>query len=434
MFVIIIILIIAFTSTACNGTKKVIELVEIHFLVGAPKSLATEGPNATLFTDVVENFHKINPLITVILDYLPESIIQKTENGTFFSFSPEDNKKLLESKESPDILGISLGELPVLAKRGLLFDLLKIPGSEDIDINKQLLELATLDGKLLTLPFAAHSSAILFNKELFDAANTTYPQGDWTWEQFRKISKVVNPTQGPLLTYEIYTLDLLIGSLEKGLLSPDKTTSVGYLDSPEAVHTVQWLNAYYHDSGQDTPIKGGFENNFFGQFDSHQIGMILGGMGTTFSTFMGDNASKLGVAPLPHFTDGKRANPTSFNGYGISQNSKHPLEAWEFIKYLTLSKNDDSIKLAERSVATSKLIADAVGQNSDPVKSIYVGELSYATNLTDYSFFKAWNEDKDLKDQFEKLLTTKDEDIPVILHSLALKIDQALKKANSVSD
>jgi hypothetical protein len=117
MFVIIIILLIAFTSSACNGIKKVQEPVEIHFQVGVPKSLSTEGPDATLFTDAVENFHKINPLITVILEYLPESIIQKTENGAFFSFSPDDAKKLLESKESPDILGISLAELPVLAKK-----------------------------------------------------------------------------------------------------------------------------------------------------------------------------------------------------------------------------------------------------------------------------------------------------------------------------
>ncbi|QGQ99331.1 extracellular solute-binding protein [Paenibacillus psychroresistens] len=430
MVVIIIILLIAFTSSACNKVKEATEPVEIHFLVDVPKSLVPLGPDATFYTDAVENFHTINPLITVILDYLPESIIKRTEQGTFFSFLPDDTEKLLESKESPDILGISLADLSVIDKKGLLFDLLKISGSEKIDINKQILGLATRDGKLLTIPFAAHSSAILFNKELFDAANTPYPQGNWTWEQFREISKVVNPTKGPLLNYTIDTLDLLLGSLEKGLLSPDKTTSVGYLDSPEAVRTIQWLNAYYHDSGQITPINGGI----FPQFDGHQIGMILGGMGTTFSTFMGDNASKLGVAPLPHFADGKRANPTSFIGFGISQNSKHPQEAWEFIKYLTLSKNADSIKFAGRTLATSKLMAEAVGQNSDPVKSVYVGELSYATISTDYSFFKTWNEDKDLTEQFEKLLTTKDEDIPAKLHELALKIDQALKKANSVSD
>lgn len=79
-------------------------------------------------------------------------------------------------------------------------------------------------------------------------------------------------------------------------------------------------------------------------------------------------------------------------------------------------------------MATSKLMAEAVGQNSDPVKSIYVGELSYATNSTDYSFFKAWDGDKDLTIQFEQLLTTKDKDIPLKLHELALKFDQALKK------
>jgi multiple sugar transport system substrate-binding protein len=415
MFVIIIILLMAFTSSACNDTKKVIEPVEIHFLVGPPQGLS--GPDSTILYDAVENFHKINPLITVILEYWPESMVQNVGEGTI---------KLLESKESPDIIGLPLPYINSVEIQRLLFDLLQIPGSQEIDINKAILDLATIDGKLLALPYSAYPQAISYNKDLFDEAGISYPQGDWTWEQFRDISKVVNPSQSPLLTYEIGTLALLIGSLEKGLLSPDKTTSIGYLDSPEAVRTIQWLNAYYRDSGQNTPIK---DENIFSLFDSHQIGMFLGSMGNEYSNFF-----KIGVAPLPHFADGKRANPTFISGFMISQNSKHPLEAWEFIKYLTLSKNEDSIKFANRTVATSTLMAEAVGQNSDPVKSIYVDEFSYAINSTDYSFTNAWNGDENLAIQFEKLLTTNDKDIPVKLHELALKFDQALKKANSVSD
>ncbi|QGQ99322.1 extracellular solute-binding protein [Paenibacillus psychroresistens] len=219
-----------------------------------------------------------------------------------------------------------------------------------------------------------------------------------------------------------------MGSLEKKLLSPDGKTSVGYLDSPEAIRLLQWLNAYYRDSGLKTP-KSLIDT--YQQFGNHQVGMVTGRPSLQWNT---EDKDIIGLAPLPHFADGKRANPVSFDGYGISQKSKHPLEALKFIEYLTLTNNEDSIKLAESYVPTSKLMAEATGQSSDPIKSIFVEELNYATKSTERRFFNAWIADKDIKTHFEKLLTTEDKDIPAKLHELALKLDQSLKNQDSLSN
>jgi multiple sugar transport system substrate-binding protein len=65
--------------------------------------------------------------------------------------------------------------------------------------------------------------------------------------EFRDISKKIKPTQGPLLAYDPMIMDLLMASTGKRVLSPEGNTSVGFLDSPEAIRTIQWLNAYYHN-------------------------------------------------------------------------------------------------------------------------------------------------------------------------------------------
>jgi multiple sugar transport system substrate-binding protein len=418
------ILLVAFTTSACNETKKVTKPIDIHFQVPIPKSNdpafnSFEKP----YLDAVANFHKLNPLINVIIDYNTESM-----------YLVDKSIKLLESNEPPDIVPLPPSQISIAEKKGLLQDLLQLQkssASNEIDIYQGILDSGMIDGKLLVLPYSAYPSAVIYNKDLFDSAHIPYPQGDWTWEQFRDISKKLKLTGGGVLSYDTFTLGLLMASTGKGLLSPNGDTSVGYLDSPEAIRTLQWLNAYYHDEEQTTPLN---TMDLFQQFDNQQIGMFIGNVSLRFHNFEGSNRVKLGVAPFPHFEGGKRANPIFFDGYAISQKSKHPEAAWEFIKYLTLTKNEDAVRFANNFLTTSKTVAEAAGQNSDPIKSIYSDEMNYAvrSSFSNPYFYKAWT--GDLTTQFENLLSAKSNDIPAKLHDLALKLDQELNRLKQAED
>ncbi len=130
-----------------------------------------------------------------------------------------------------------------------------------------------INGKLLLLPYSAIPNAMLYNKDLFDKANIPYPQGDWTWEQFSDISLKLDPDGVPLLDYSPDILDFLMAGTGKGVLSPNGDTSVGYLDSPEAIRTLQWLNAYYHDKKITTlPV---INMNLYEQFNGQETGMFI---------------------------------------------------------------------------------------------------------------------------------------------------------------
>jgi multiple sugar transport system substrate-binding protein len=422
-----ILLSIAFFTSACNETKKVEESVEIHVQRLSMKSYSNSDPETQIYLDAAENFHKLNPQITVTIDYLPDIPPGDT-------LPKIDLIKILEGDNPPDIVPwANMSTLQIAEKKGLLLDLLQLgqlSGSKKVDINQQILDLATVNGKLLVMPYAATPNVVRYIKGIFDEAHIPYPQGDWTWEQFRNISKKLKPTAGSVLTYDHSTLDLLMSSTGKGMLSPNGVTSVGYLDSPEAIRTIQWLNAYYHDDKAKTApmdVKNIIE------FSSFQTGMVI--LRTVDSVWKKEDEDKVGVAPLPHFEGGIRANPIGIFGFGISQKSKHPEAALKFIDYLTLTKNEDSIKFAKSFLPTSKEVVEAMGQSTDLTKSIAVEEMIYSVKPSyDYNpfFNQAWNED--LTAQFQKLLTTDDKDIPAKLHDLALKLDQEMNRLKSADE
>jgi hypothetical protein len=113
----------------------------------------------------------------------------------------------------------------------------------------------------------------------------------------------------------------------------------------------------------------------FPQFQNLQTGMLIAN--SSFKIDMGD---KLGVAPLPHFQDGNRANTVT-------------------------------------------------GQSSDPIKHIFEEEVNYAVKPLGYNFYMVFNSES-IAAQFQELFNTTDNDISAKLHEIALKVDNELKQLN----
>lgn len=412
-----------FAISACSGGIGINkEPVEVHFQSGFPESFKSD-PLIQPFMDAVADFNLKDPQIQVILDYLPP-----LEGNTGF-YTVEDHIKLLESEHSPDIIGWGSSQIQEAKDKGVFRDLLPLV-NKGIDIPQHVLDIATVDGELLALPFAAYPSGIIYNKDIFDESEVPYPEGEWTWEQFRDISKKLKSPYGSVLTYEIDTLDMLLASNAGGILSPDGQTAVGFLDSPAAVRSIQWLNDYYRDDDdKSVPM-----TEFFGYFHDAQAGMIVAGIGTQFARFQGENKKKLGAAPMPYFEGGKRANPVGFRCYGISAKSEHPEAAWAFIEYLALSDNEHARKLAEGYIPTSKTLAEAMSVDADPEWAMYNDELNYsyssAGTINPY-FREAWNEE--LAGQFRDLFKAEDGEIEGKLHELALKLDQGMKRLSNIT-
>ncbi|WEK56389.1 MAG: extracellular solute-binding protein [Candidatus Cohnella colombiensis] len=406
-----VLLVMVCSLAACTEMKKETGPVEVHFKVIYLEREKTSF-YAKPYEDAMEEFNRLNPKIKVIFDYEPPATGAVLKTWL-------DVLKQMESDEVLDIIPISPEDLRYIANKDLILDLTSyLPNN--IDIPQKILDLATIDGKLLVLPYGAYVPAVLYDKDLFDQAQIPYPESEWTWEQFAEISKRLDTSYGSI-SYSPFSLDTLMISMGASTLSPDGENAVGYFDSPEAVRAVQWLNEYYRsDEGKKAPM--GFMN-YFGYFDGSETAMIIGSNNLSFSRFEGENKKKLGAAPLPYFVDGRRATQIGYSGYAISRNCKHPEAAWKFIEYLTLDSNQYSIKFAENYLPTSQSVAEAAGLNSDSNMKMYSEELNYAVKLTDGNpyFWSAWN--PEMIAEFEKLIELSDDEIPSKLHELADKLE-----------
>jgi ABC-type glycerol-3-phosphate transport system substrate-binding protein len=162
--------------------------------------------------------------------------------------------------------------------------------------------------------------------------------------------------------------------------------------------------------------------------------MVLGDLQayTFYKTNLGDS---LGVASLPHFENGERVNPLYYQGFAISQKSKNPQAAWEFLKYLTLTNQENTAALTEHYLTTSKTIGLAIKQDSDPIKQIFANEINYAIKPSIYvSPYYGVLFDETLYKQFEELLKVPDDKIQSKLHDLAIKLDLEIKRRKTAAD
>ncbi|MFC5530831.1 extracellular solute-binding protein [Cohnella yongneupensis] len=412
-------------SSCSNGDELAKDDGPVTIHIQLP--IIMQDPTSLMYENAVLNFHKLHPNVTVVLDYT------ELQPGT--QQIALDPIKLLQEDIPPDIVPMSQSQVQLVADKGLLKDLLPLQPTDnsiEVDIPKSLLDSTTVDGKLLLLPYAAYPLGVYYNKRIFDEAQVPYPADGWTWEQFRETSRQLHADYGSMLDYDIWTLEMLLGSLGAKLLSEDGSTVVGYLDSPEAVKAMKWLNAYYRDDARKSKPQTFVDS--YEQFNDFNVGMVVNGAGVGYPNFEGADREWLGVSPLPYFEGGQRASPlVGVQGIGIPQKSLHPQEAWSFISYLMLQNNVDSIKLARGYYPTSKKIADGSSNAMDTARSVFLEEMDYAV-VSSFSplIMNAW--DDKLQAQFDELLDTEDNALQGALHEIALQFEQSIARAKSDSE
>lgn len=134
-----------------------------------------------------------NSTKSLLLGGMDAGLSNGIESDQFFTDEYEDYQQYLEHlskaaqfpEQAFDIVSIDEGLLPVMAGMGLLAPLDKLCEDAGIDLGlfpEKVLRGFSFKGKLYGLPAVFTPSFLLFNKELFDAANAEPPSDAWTWE------------------------------------------------------------------------------------------------------------------------------------------------------------------------------------------------------------------------------------------------------------
>jgi fructooligosaccharide transport system substrate-binding protein len=253
----------------------------------------------------------------------------------------------LAAGNHPDIMAIDSPNLALYANSGSLLSIdsyMKEEGNIE-DIPQGVLKGLTYKDEIYLAPIVESSIALFYNMNIFRDAGIPFPSGNpenpLTWNEVLEIAKKINnPEKGvigldPAQGFNVgegpaYFKMPILWQFGADVISPDGSTAEGYLNSKEALEALQFYQDLYFKHRvatvemPSTPL------------ETDKLGMtVLGSwaiseLQRTPGFVLGED---FGVAPLPKGLH--QVVPNGGWALGISSKTKHPEEAWEFVKFAT---------------------------------------------------------------------------------------------------
>lgn len=249
----------------------------------------------------------------------------------------------------PDIFWMHSNMINQYAEYDMLLDLTDAIAENGVELDKYPEGLVSLyqneDGKQLGIPKDMDTSALWYNKTMFDEAEIDYPDETWTWDTLAETAKKLTKEDGsqygfvisPAANQEGYYN--MIYDWGGEVISEDMTAS-GW-DNPKTIEAMQFIEKLTEDGsmpGYNTIA----ENEPIALMQSGKVGMCL--LGSWHLAAMADNEYALehcDVAVLPSY-NGTRIS--IYNGLAWSASANTP-KAEEALKLITYLGSEDAQKM-----------------------------------------------------------------------------------------
>ncbi|MBP5738886.1 MAG: sugar ABC transporter substrate-binding protein [Abditibacteriota bacterium] len=280
----------------------------------------------------IKEFEKIHPNIHVDLEILPwarmmDKLMISTAGG-----------------RPPDATMVCSAWAVPLENKGVLEPLdeyIKETGFDIDDFYGNALEVCRYKGKLYSIPVAIDSYAMYYNKKMFDEAGVPYPDETWDFDKYVEMCKkftVDTDGDGRADRWgtDVHTdaITYLYGFGGR-YLSEDNTKCV--LNSPEAVHTFEFLTDFVHKY-KISPGNADTANvNNSKLFTQGKIATVVSGSWAADAVFSKEGKAiglDFDVAPVPKGPKG-RYTKIIINSYGVMRRSEHKKEAWLLVQWIT---------------------------------------------------------------------------------------------------
>ena len=247
------------------------------------------------------------------------------------------------SNTLPDVFWMHTNYILQYADNGMLADLTDLYADEsatyytdhysDVSISNA----SGSDGKIYGVPKDKDTVGLVYNKEMFDAANVAYPDETWTWDTLVEASQAIYDATGKY-GYMAYADDQLgywnfVYQNGGYILNEDKTAA-GF-DVPETVEGMEFyigLQSYDWCPDQNYFAETAPGNAFF----SEQGAMFLEGDWNIMSEMKNypEMQGKWDVAVLPSSPDGGRATISNGLCYATSANNQNNEVVLDFLRFL----------------------------------------------------------------------------------------------------
>ena len=313
---------------------------------GIPAKGTDDGTEITLWTrsplerqakNVVEAYNKSHKN-QVKLEIIPNDDMEGKVGGAS------------QTDSLPDILAGDVVRIPYWASEGIFTDITKqIDGLDNkADLQQGHIEAGTVDGAEYTLPFITDVSVMVWNKNLYKEAGLDPEKGPKSIDQFVEQAKKVaalnkDGVAGSYLAGQsggalVFDLFPSVWADGESVMNKDGSEATLDNDSMKGV-----LDAYKELANTTNGLGAGSKEEtgatWTAPFANGKIGVMPYPNTSTTALFDAekDGGFEVGVAPIPGTKEGKTSTFLGGDAMGISKDSKHVAQAWNFLYWLMQS-------------------------------------------------------------------------------------------------
>jgi multiple sugar transport system substrate-binding protein len=272
----------------------------------------------------------------------------------------------------PDLFAADVVYAANWSKAGLWQDITgqinKLPYAGSID--KGPVEAGTYNGKEYVLPFVMDLSVMMWNKTLYKEAGLDPNKGPTTLTDFVQQAKAVAALHKPGVygTYfggncggcGVFTWFPMIWASGQNVLSADGTRSL--LDSGTAKQVYATWRDLWTSGAVDPASRDETGATWVGPFQEGKIG-VMPYPASLLPTV--EKTVDAGVAPIPGVGGGE-STFMGGDGIGVSKDSKHEAEAWNFLSWLMSSDAQVGVLAANQSIVSRSDLAENKYSAADP--------------------------------------------------------------------
>ncbi|HBU83319.1 MAG TPA: sugar ABC transporter substrate-binding protein [Paenibacillus sp.] len=396
-------MLVVLALSGCSGGKSAGDVVPGNDDDSAKSGSSGEQVTITHYTIDSEDRTFIEKLIPDFEAKHP-NIKVKIEKAPYEQFDSK-LQTLIAGGKSPDVTShYGYGGFAEYYNKDMLLDMndmIKEDGfkASDYSIPDDLMKIYTVKDHVYGIPVNMYVTLMLYNKDMFDAANIPYPPSDyedksWTFDKMVEDAKqmthvsndIANTQYGVDFTWSERDMRPLYFGAEP--YSQDTWTNGGvpsetYFNSPEVIAAYNKLfNLILKDKVSPTTE---WSKSVAGQngdaFVTGKVGMTVSGSWSLAGS--NDFPFKVGVAAVPAGGNDKVRSVLFVDPLLILKGSKHPKEAFEWIKYLVSDEvQEKSIDLSGGNPPVNTKAAETYYKHFDgidpaDVKKVYEGAVKY---------------------------------------------------------
>lgn len=342
---------------------------------GIPAKGTDDGTEITLWTrsplerqakNVVEAYNKSHKN-QVKLEIIPNDDMEGKVGGAS------------QTDSLPDILAGDVVRIPYWASEGIFTDITKqIDGLDNkADLQQGHIEAGTVDGAEYTLPFITDVSVMVWNKNLYKEAGLDPEQGPKSIDQFVEQAKKVaalnkDGVAGSYLAGQsggalVFDLFPSVWADGESVMNKDGSEATLDNDSMKGV-----LDAYKELANTTNGLGAGSKEEtgatWTAPFANGKIGVMPYPNTSTTALFDAekDGGFEVGVAPIPGAKEGKTSTFLGGDAMGISKDSKHVAQAWNFLYWLMQSDAQKEVFADQGDTASNIQTLKTAYKDADP--------------------------------------------------------------------